>query len=81
MSFLRTSAMTIAALVLIACAPAGTRKPATVSASDTCGPGETLVCEVPNTGRIQHGSFSKGSKTCACQRDGSTGPPIIPQVP
>lgn len=73
--------MTIVALVLSACVSAGSNKPPPVSAADTCAPGETLVCEVPNTGRIKHGSFSKGSKKCACQRDGETGPPIIPQVP
>ncbi len=73
--------MTIAVLVLTACVSTSNREPDPVSASDTCAPGETLVCEVPNTGRIKHGSFSKGSKRCACQRDGESGPPIIPQVP
>ena len=81
MSFLKASSMTVAALVLTACASAGSREPESASISDACAPGETLVCEVPNTGRIKHGSFSKGSKKCACQRDGETGPPIIPQVP
>jgi hypothetical protein len=81
MSFLRASTMIFAVLVLTACASAGTSSPKPASISDTCAPGETLICEVPNTGRIKHGSFSKGSKKCACQRDGDTGPPIIPQVP
>jgi hypothetical protein len=81
MSFLKTGCLTVVALVLCACVSAGNSKPAPVSASDTCAPGETLTCEVSNTGRIKHGSFNKGGKNCACERDGQTGPPIIPQVP
>jgi hypothetical protein len=51
-----------------------------VSASDTCAPGKTLVCEVSNVGRIKHGSFSNGSKNCSCE-DPRAGAPIIPGIP
>jgi hypothetical protein len=81
MSFLRAGTLIIAGLVLTACASGSTRDPGPANMSDACAAGETLICEVPNTGRIKHGSFSKGSKKCACQRTGETGPPIIPQVP
>lgn len=81
MSFPKAGSLIIAAWVLTACTAGSTRDPAQASMSDACAAGETLVCEVPNTGRIKHGSFSKGSKKCACQRTGETGPPIIPQVP
>lgn len=81
MSPLKSGLLPAAVLLLAACTSAGTRDPGTANMSDACGSGETLVCEVPNTGRIKHGSFSKGSKRCACQRDGETGPPIIPPVP
>lgn len=81
MSPLKSCLLPVAALLLAACTSAGTRDAGTANMSDACGSGETLVCEVPNTGRIKHGSFTKGSKRCACQRSGETGPPIIPPVP
>ncbi len=81
MLFLKEGSLIVVALLLCACVSAGNREPAPVSASDTCAPGETLICEVSNTGRIKHGSFSKGGKNCGCEKDGQSGPPIIPQVP
>jgi hypothetical protein len=56
----------IAAGLLAGCASDKTRSSRDVSASDTCAPDQTLVCEVSNTGRIKHGSFSKdGEKDSA----------------
>lgn len=81
LSIFRTGSVTVAVLLLCACASSGNRGSSEISTSDTCGAGKTLVCEVPNTGRIKHGSFSKGSKTCACEVAGETGPPIIPGIP
>jgi hypothetical protein len=63
-----------------ACASDTTRSAREVSASDTCAPDETLVCEVSNTGRIKHGSFGKDGKRCSCS-DRKSGAPIIPGVP
>jgi len=44
-----------------------------------CAAGEKMVCEVRNTGRIQHGSFSKANSRCACLDD-RAGAPNIPAV-
>lgn len=63
-----------------ACASDSTKSPRQVTASDSCAPDETLVCEVSNTGRIKHGSFSKEGKRCSCS-DRKSGAPIIPGVP
>jgi hypothetical protein len=68
------------ALMLGACASNSTREPRKLSASDTCAPGKTLICEVSNTARIKHGSFSKGSKNCSCE-DKRAGVPRIPGIP
>ncbi|HEX9853616.1 MAG TPA: hypothetical protein VGA68_11400, partial [Woeseiaceae bacterium] len=81
LAILTTGSVTVTALLLGACASSGNRESGEISSTDTCGAGKTLVCEVPNTGRIKHGSFSKGSKTCACEVAGETGPPIIPGIP
>jgi hypothetical protein len=77
---LRNGSLAAAFLLLVACASGNRQESREVSLSDTCAPGETLICEVPNTGRITHGSFSKGRKKCACEyaREGA---PIIPGVP
>ena len=64
----------LAALVLAACTSGGTRDPAPANMRDACAPGETLVSEVPHTGRVKHGSCSKGSKKCACQGSGESDP-------
>ena len=66
--------------LLTACASDGTKSPRELTASDTCAPDETLVCEVSNTGRIKHGSFSKEGKRCSCS-DRKSGAPIIPGIP
>ncbi|MDH4049408.1 MAG: hypothetical protein OEW68_15240 [Gammaproteobacteria bacterium] len=81
MTLRRIFLLVAASLVLGACASdSSPKKPKRVSASDTCAPGDTLICEVSNTARIKHGSFSKGSKKCSCE-DRRAGAPIIPGVP
>jgi hypothetical protein len=67
-------------LLLGACVSLGNKDSSTVSISDTCAPDETLICEVSNTGRIKHGSFSKDGKRCSCS-DRRSAAPIIPGVP
>ena len=79
MNFLTRIFPVAAILLLSACASSSTQK-RTVTAADACAPNETLVCEVSNTGRIKHGSFSKDGERCSCS-DRSKGPPIIPGVP
>jgi hypothetical protein len=75
------NAMTLGAVMLLAaCASGNSREPRQLSASDTCAPNETLVCEVSNTGRIKHGSFSKEGERCACS-DRRKGAPLIPGIP
>ena len=80
MNFYSKTLLVFATGLLVACASDNTRSAREVSASDTCAPDETLVCEVSNTGRIKHGSFGKDGKRCSCS-DRSTGAPIIPGVP
>lgn len=73
-------ALTIPAILLGACASdSAERTPKYSRAVQQCPPGETLICEVPTTGRIHHGSFSKRGKSCACEepRAGAT---VIPSV-
>lgn len=50
------------------------------NSSYQCPRGETMVCEVRNTGRITHGSFSKRGKNCTCQDESREGPAIIPEI-
>lgn len=77
---MKFSLKTILLLALLtACASDNTRSPKKPSASDACAPDQTLVCEVSNTGRIKHGSFSKEGKRCSCS-DGKAGAPIIPGI-
>lgn len=77
----RALVMLIPALALVACASDGTERTPKYARSGgvQCPPGETLICEVPTTGRIHHGSFSKRGKNCACEepRAGAT---VIPSV-
>ena len=81
MTLHKLSLLMVASMALGACTSgSSTRPPKAVSASDTCAPGKTLICEVSNTARIKHGSFSKGSKSCSCE-DKRAGAPIIPGVP
>lgn len=77
---LRALAMLVPAIALCACATDGTEQESKYARSVMqCPHGETLICEVRNTGRIRHGSFSKGGKNCTCEvpREGGT---IIPSV-
>lgn len=66
-------------LAISACASDGTERPPKVSANDMCGPGETLICEVRNTGRITHGTFNKRNTTCACE-EAKSGATVIPTI-
>jgi hypothetical protein len=79
MKILESSLVLFAALALGACASQGPQEPRRVSASDTCAPNETLVCEVSSTGRISHGGFGKEGKRCSCS-DRRTAAPRIPGI-
>ena len=74
----------LAILVLLAmgaCASDGGNRTASRSAGVTCPPGETLICEVRNTGRITHGSFSnRNTNRCACEV-AANGGTVIPSIP
>jgi len=77
---IRYMAILFLSLMLGACASGtSTRQVAKASPEDMCKPGENLICEVSNTGRISHGSFSKRNSRCACEvaRAGAT---VIPSV-
>ena len=81
MSKLRTALSVFAVLALTACASNPDNRTARRSSSYECPAGETLICEVTNTGRITHGSFGKrGTSRCSCQDEGRAGPTIIPDV-
>jgi len=74
----------LAVLLMMACGAcvsnAGSRT-ASKSATPSCPAGETLICEVRNTGRITHGSFSKKNTTrCSCD-EARTGGTVIPGIP
>jgi len=79
MNTVRVITNTLLILVVGACAQDPAKQPAKNSSRTQCPPGETMVCEVRNTGRIMHGSFSKGNSRCAC-KDDRGGPPNIPGI-
>ncbi len=78
MSRLRNGLIVLSALTFTACASDPNSMSARRSSDYQCPTGETLVCEVRNTSRIHHGSFSKKGSNCACQVDGTLAAPIIP---
>ncbi len=78
MSRLRNGLIVLSALSFTACASDPNSMSARRSSGYQCPTGEKLVCEVRNTGRIHHGSFSKKGSNCACQVEGTLAAPIIP---
>ena len=65
--------------VVAACAQNPARQQSENSDRIKCPPGEKLVCEVRNTGRIMHGSFGNKNSRCAC-KDSRTDSPNIPVI-
>jgi hypothetical protein len=79
MNAVRVISSTLLILVVGACAQDPAKQATENSSRVQCPPGETMVCEVRNTGRIVHGSFSKGNSRCAC-KDERSGSPNIPGI-
>ena len=80
MARLNISITLLSLLALTACASNPDNRSARRSSSYQCPAGETLVCEVTNTGRITHGSFSKKGSKCSCEDEGQVGPTVIPGI-
>jgi hypothetical protein len=72
-------ANTLLVFAVAACAQNPGKQQSENSARVQCPPGETIVCEVRNTGRIMHGTFSNKNSRCAC-KDSRTDSPNIPDI-
>jgi hypothetical protein len=72
-------ANTLLVLAVAACAQNPGKQQSNNSPRTECPPGETMVCEVRNTGRIMHGTFSNKNSRCAC-KDSRTDSPNIPDI-
>ncbi len=79
MNTVRVIANTLLVFAVAACAQNPGKQQSENSSRTQCPPGETMVCEVRNTGRIMHGSFSKANSRCAC-KDSRTDSPNIPDI-
>ena len=66
-------------LLLIACASDGQKKQTSQATSDSCPPGQNMICEVSRTSRMRHGTFSNSSKRCGCE-EATEGATIIPGI-
>ena len=80
MTSLKPLAVVLLSGCLAACATKSGTQTASKSSNYQCAAGETMVCEVRNTSRITHGSFSKRGRNCACQDSSREAPTIIPEI-
>ncbi len=80
MSKLKIGLVLMLALSFTACASDPNNMSARRTSNYQCPAGQTLICEVTNTGRIHHGSFSKRGSNCACQIEGTEAAPNVPAI-
>ena len=80
MTSLKVLAVATLLLLFAGCASKSETQSVSRSSSFQCPPGETMTCEVRNTGRITHGSFSKRGKNCTCVDGSRDVPSIVPEI-